>query len=312
MPGRSFNSGNYRYCFNGMEKDDEVKGIGNSIEFRERIYDSRLGKFLSIDALSKELPWNSSYAFAENRTIEGIDFEGNEYTPYIEKYQYKSVSSGWDVLSNFNGFLKNVGADIYNSSSSICNAVSSTAVNTYNNGASNTVHKIGGKAQQVYSNVKTTVVAGVNDIASKSLKQNLKDAGSSFLNPANYELPAELALGGMVSKLKVPYLAAAEMGITFESAEILAKYETHIFSKNHINEGILDLGKTRKSILSNIESTVNKNLSKLKEGDNFIYQKMNGQDATVKAFVKDGKVISIDAFKGKAQIRDVTKVNVIK
>ncbi|WMJ74875.1 hypothetical protein RCC89_17155 [Cytophagaceae bacterium ABcell3] len=29
MPGRNYSSQDYRYGFNGMEKDDEVKGSGN-------------------------------------------------------------------------------------------------------------------------------------------------------------------------------------------------------------------------------------------------------------------------------------------
>jgi len=35
--------GGYRYAFNGMEKDDEVKGSGNSYTTEFRQYDSRLG-----------------------------------------------------------------------------------------------------------------------------------------------------------------------------------------------------------------------------------------------------------------------------
>ena len=51
--GRNFNSPDYKYGFNGMEKDDEVKGSGNSYDFGERIYDSRLAKFLSIAQLPR-------------------------------------------------------------------------------------------------------------------------------------------------------------------------------------------------------------------------------------------------------------------
>jgi len=68
-----------RFTFNGQEKDDEVKGSGNSLEFKFRIYDTRLGRFLSVDPLFKDYPWNSTYAFAENRVIDGIDLEGLEY-----------------------------------------------------------------------------------------------------------------------------------------------------------------------------------------------------------------------------------------
>lgn len=32
-----------------MEKDDEMKGVGNSLNFGDRIYDSRIGDFLSVD-----------------------------------------------------------------------------------------------------------------------------------------------------------------------------------------------------------------------------------------------------------------------
>lgn len=39
MPGRSYQGTGYRYGFNGMEKDDEVKGSGNSYDFGARIYD---------------------------------------------------------------------------------------------------------------------------------------------------------------------------------------------------------------------------------------------------------------------------------
>ncbi len=45
---------NYRFGFNGKENDNEVKGTGNQIDYGERIYDPRLGRFLSIDPLKKE------------------------------------------------------------------------------------------------------------------------------------------------------------------------------------------------------------------------------------------------------------------
>ncbi|MFT6150196.1 MAG: hypothetical protein ACJAUH_002894, partial [Saprospiraceae bacterium] len=33
MAGRKYNDDSYRYGFNGMEKDDEMKGNGNSYDF---------------------------------------------------------------------------------------------------------------------------------------------------------------------------------------------------------------------------------------------------------------------------------------
>ncbi|MFD2920404.1 LamG-like jellyroll fold domain-containing protein [Terrimonas rubra] len=72
------NEGRYRYGFNGKENDNEVKGEGNQQDYGFRIYDPRLAKFLSVDPLEKEYPWNSVYAFAENEPISSIDLDGLE------------------------------------------------------------------------------------------------------------------------------------------------------------------------------------------------------------------------------------------
>jgi len=68
----------YRFSFNGQEKDDEIKGIGSSLDFGERIYDLRLGRFLSVDKLTRSFPYWSPYAFAGNTPIQAIDLDGLE------------------------------------------------------------------------------------------------------------------------------------------------------------------------------------------------------------------------------------------
>ena len=79
MADRTMQSEGYRYGFNNQEKDDEFYGKGNTLSFKYRVHDARLGRFLSVDPLSPEYPWNSCYAFAENRVIDGIDLEGLEH-----------------------------------------------------------------------------------------------------------------------------------------------------------------------------------------------------------------------------------------
>jgi len=78
-PLRYSGSNYYRFGFQGQEVDNEVNGDGNSVNYKYRIHDPRLGRFLSIDPLSKDYPWNSPYAFSENRVIDGIELEGLEY-----------------------------------------------------------------------------------------------------------------------------------------------------------------------------------------------------------------------------------------
>lgn len=78
MPGRTFSSGGYRYGFNGKENDNEVKGVGDQIDYGMRVYDPRVGKFLSVDPLREKYPWLSPYQFAENDVIRSTDLDGLE------------------------------------------------------------------------------------------------------------------------------------------------------------------------------------------------------------------------------------------
>nr|WP_255539635.1 RHS repeat-associated core domain-containing protein [Longitalea luteola] len=71
----------YKFGFNGKMNDNEVKGMGNQQDYGFRIYDPRIGKFLSVDPLIKDYPWYSSYQFAGNKPIWATDLDGLE-----EKY----------------------------------------------------------------------------------------------------------------------------------------------------------------------------------------------------------------------------------
>ena len=69
----------YRRGFQGQEHDDEVKGEGNSVNFKYRMHDPRIGRFFAVDPLAGKYPYNGPYAFSENRVIDGIELEGLEW-----------------------------------------------------------------------------------------------------------------------------------------------------------------------------------------------------------------------------------------
>ncbi len=69
-------NGYYRYGFNGKENDNEVKGEGNQQDYGMRVYDSRLGRFLSVDPLGTKTPYISPYVFVSNRPIWSVDYDG--------------------------------------------------------------------------------------------------------------------------------------------------------------------------------------------------------------------------------------------
>jgi RHS repeat-associated protein len=92
MPGRNYNAGDYRFGYQKQEMDNEVAGVGNSIQFKYRIYDPRTGRFWSVDPLTSKYPHNSPYAFSENSVIAFIELEGLEKVTF-QTYSFAPFAS---------------------------------------------------------------------------------------------------------------------------------------------------------------------------------------------------------------------------
>ena len=100
MPGRTYNGGDYRYGFNGAEKDDEIKGDNNSLNFGARIYDPRVARWLSIDPRFKEYPDLSDYSFAANSPLIIVDPDGNTLRIVGSAHYKKTVMNMLSKLTN--------------------------------------------------------------------------------------------------------------------------------------------------------------------------------------------------------------------
>jgi len=68
-----------------MEKDDNIKGAGNSYDFGARMYDSRLGRWLSCDAHAGSYQSISPYVFSLNSPLIFKDVDGNDAIITIQK-----------------------------------------------------------------------------------------------------------------------------------------------------------------------------------------------------------------------------------
>jgi len=99
MVGREFvgdTVDRYRFGFNGKVKDDEINVDGGSYDFGARIYDGRLGRWLSSDPLQEKYPNVSPYNFSMNNPIYFIDPDGKKIKPAndaAEEYIYNSLLS---------------------------------------------------------------------------------------------------------------------------------------------------------------------------------------------------------------------------
>ena len=85
-------SGDYRYGFQGQERDNEIKGEGNSVNYKYRMHDPRIGRFFAVDPLAAKYAHNSPYAFSENVVISHVELEGLEKAdPATGKPDYSST-----------------------------------------------------------------------------------------------------------------------------------------------------------------------------------------------------------------------------
>lgn len=91
LPGRHGNSNSYRYGFQSQEKDDEIKGEGNSLSFTFRMYDSRINRFFRPDPLERDYPWYTPYQFSGNKLIHKIELEGLEEADFDRRAHLGSL-----------------------------------------------------------------------------------------------------------------------------------------------------------------------------------------------------------------------------
>lgn len=106
------------FGFNGYERDNEIYGEGNAYNFGDRIQDSRLGRFLSMDRFRADYPWNSPYSFADNSPLRYIDLGGKNPALPIVYAIYEGVVVAIEIVGSYfvaKEIQKNMPTTLYNS-----------------------------------------------------------------------------------------------------------------------------------------------------------------------------------------------------
>jgi len=112
LDGRSFEGEGYRFGFNGKEMDNEVDLVsGSKLDFGARIYDSRLGRWLSVDPLLSSYPQYSQYNFVLNDPINSIDINGE----WVQKKVIRYYSNGDEYVEKrwYNMFKKTTKKEVF-------------------------------------------------------------------------------------------------------------------------------------------------------------------------------------------------------
>ncbi len=96
MEERSSILADYRYGFNGKERDPATEWGQTSYDYGFRIYNPGIGKFLSVDPLTNSYPFYTPYQFASNTPIIAIDMDGLESDVVInEAEKLKGTPYEW-------------------------------------------------------------------------------------------------------------------------------------------------------------------------------------------------------------------------
>ena len=93
IPNRLGSSNKYRYGFNGKEKDDELKGGGNSYDFGARMYDPRIGRWFARDFLAIKYPSYSPYVFSIDSPLNVIDPDGKDIIVLAHGYRNDDLNA---------------------------------------------------------------------------------------------------------------------------------------------------------------------------------------------------------------------------
>jgi RHS repeat-associated protein len=86
-----------KYRFAGQLYDDDLDW--DTYQFRFRTQDPQLGRFSQVDPLASKYVYNTPYAYAENRPIDGIDLEGKEFWRMVGAFASGNVSEAGNAVA---------------------------------------------------------------------------------------------------------------------------------------------------------------------------------------------------------------------
>jgi RHS repeat-associated protein len=201
----------YRFGFNGKEDDRET----GTQDYGFRIYNPQLGKFLSVDPLTKEYPELTPYQFASNSPIRHIDLDGLEAaapplpgnapppgTPF--KYFRATSQNGTLYQQTFYSDLSQQCAAKYDNENSqnggLGVPVSSTTVNQPNYGRARRVYC--GASPQITTTTTTNIVSQVqfNGISSNNNVNPSTITNRQFILPAGTVTNATITVDPLMNE----------------------------------------------------------------------------------------------------------------
>jgi len=275
MPGRdtTFKTA-YRYGFNGKEMDNEPYGQGNEYDYGFRIYNPRVGKFLSVDPLTNKYPELTPYQFASNQPIDGVDLDGLEHFRVATMFYDKKGKLDMTTTLQVEHATEQNEAEIGYGE---VDAVQSAAQGLWNI-IRHPINTVKGLYKTVTHPVQTFNTAK-NKIANDFKENPNKALGNTIVNSLLLTFGGELFNGSKIVE-ETEFLTSEEFTILSEEGAV--NVNKIRFSQNSISEEITDATESSKMSL-----------------DDFIRNLKNGtidpsKVKPIRIVEKDGNIFTLD------------------
>jgi RHS repeat-associated protein len=252
---RTISGDGYRFGFQGQEKDDEVSGEGNSYDFGARMYNSRIGRWLSCDAKAAKQPSQSPYKAFLNNPIVYVDPDGNTEYETVVIYDAKGtlLFKGYkEVSSN----LMSGGKTAFNSTFDKSYGYDYRHISVFRMQSDGSIKKMSKKTEILYQN-------GVKDVETYGFAKEEGDVyncdipfleGNGGTQKDGYTLTS---YEGGVSPTKQKSLSAAEEIEIGEFLDVLGALKNGSYGTKELDQldDLSDMFQKVKEVISNSEKS---------------------------------------------------------
>jgi len=146
--------------------------------------------------------------------------------------------------------------------------------------------------------VGNQVAQGAQQVGN-AVNRALGRGGTTAANTAQQAAPVVQQAAPVVQRASNTVFATSQF--IPNSQTLFNRVSPHMFSRPHVDAGIMRLGSSPTDIFNSVVNATNKFSSQFVSGSNQIHTTVNGVETTIRFYVTNGEIVNINAFVGHAE-----------